>query len=290
MPALPEFNNPTRFLWGRFQQLNQWLGPHSLTLVIIAISSVAGVVLALIAQSINPEDRIVVGNTAGSLTVVIETGQSRIMIGAGPSRSHAADLAGRATRPWDRSIDLLIIPGWDDYHVPGVLGLIERRSVEGIAIIGLPGEDPAWTILERAATASDVPLRYVSNPSRLELPNNNSLLVAELAGEQEGIWARFTTSKFHIDVFDGYQLHDAQIDPRIAQLLDDTVTISMRSTALPSGSTPAVAVVPQPHWQRDFTGVDANFWAGVDRNEALVISLGAEELRIPQESIEPGID
>lgn len=290
MPSRSDWNSLPRFVCTRCQQLAQWLGPHTLTVILVLGSSVAGAILALIAHSIEPDDRIVIGNTAGSLTVLIESGQQRVMIGAGPSRSHAADLTGRATRPWDRTIDLLILPGWDEHHVPGALGLLERRSIDSIAVVGLPGEDPAWTMLERAATASSIPLRYVSRPSSLDIADNSQLLVAELPGNDEGMWTRFSSDNLHVDVFDSNQMANAQIDARIARLIDDHVTVSMRTTAIPAGSKPSVAIVPQPHWQNEFIGMDAHFWSGIDRNESLVISLDGDEIRIPQKQVEPGIN
>lgn len=285
-----DWNSLSRIVSARRRQLVLWLGPHTLTVVVVLGASAAGAILALIAHSIEPDDRIVVGNTAGSLTVVIESGQQRVVIGAGPSRSHAADLTGRITRPWERSIDLLILPGWDDLHVPGALGLIERRSVESIAIAGLPGDDPAWTLLERTATESDIPLRFISAPSSLELADDSHLFIAELTGDVEGIWTRFSNGSFHVDIFDSNQVENAQIDPRIAELIDDHITISMRMSAIPTDSKPSVAILPQPHWQHDFNEVDAHFVSGIDRNESLTISLDGGEVRIPQEQVEPGIN
>ncbi len=271
------------------QSLWRWLEPYVSSILIVAGATILGVSLAIIAQFIEPGDRVVVGNTAGTLTVLIESNQQRLLIGAGPSRSHAADLIGRSTRPWDRTVDLLILPGWDDHHVAGAIGLIERRSIDSIAVIGIPGNEPAWTLLERASSDFDIPLRYVDHPSSLDLDSRTSLLMSELDGDRDGAWLRFDYQGMAVDVIDSAETARARPDPRAADPVDDHLVISTRRVALPDASSPSVGIVAQPHWDFEFTELDAQYLASIDRNDRLTIGIDTERFRIHQDDLEPGM-
>jgi hypothetical protein len=62
-----------------------------------------------------------------------------------------------------------------------------------------------------------------------------------------------------------------------------------RTSSIPRSAVPGLAVVPQPHWRHEFGDIPARFWTGLDRNEHVIIELGPDEARIPEERVEPGI-
>lgn len=134
---------------------------HPLLITIIASVLLGGVSGELIAGA-SDGDRVIVGNTGGTLSGVIVAGGRMIVIGGGNARSDLADLVGRSTVPWRYHIDLLIIPGWDDHQPIGALGVIERGGVAEIVIAGQPDDTPVWIAVQQAAANNGIPVTIVN--------------------------------------------------------------------------------------------------------------------------------
>jgi hypothetical protein len=252
----------------------------------ILVLILAGIALAGATSRIEPADKIRVANTAGTLTTLVSFSDQRILIGAGGSRSHAADFIGRATRPWDREIDLLIIPGWDDQHVTGALGLLERRSVLGIAVVGIPDEDPIWTLLEREAEFRDVPLRYITRPSQLHLHGDSMVKLAETQGDDEGMIVRVALNDKRIDVVDAQNPTEIRGPIDSFDQASEHIVISTRSQLIPSTFAPTLAVVPDAFWAGDFEGFASPYQVSLARNQSVEIDVEDEALRLPLEQVE----
>lgn len=271
---------------GSLSEVTSHLRPHRWTLLIVV--ALLGVTTAapLIARSLPDRERIVVGNTAGMLTTMLEINGHRVLVGAGPTRSHAADLIGRSTRPWEREIDLLIVPGWDDSHAVGALGLLERRSVSGIAVVGVPGNEPVWTMLERSARAEDIALRYLSSPHHLALGKGIELRMSALE-EGSGAWIRLDYNGIRIDLIDATDVAEAA--PPVTQFehWNEHVIVNMRSQRVPDFAKPALMIRPMPFYYDEFQETSAQITEEVDRNEQVRLDLGDGEIRLPLEGDEP---
>lgn len=225
------------------------------------------------------------GNTAGTLTTMVETGDSRILVGAGPTRAHAADLIGRTTRPWDRVIDLMIIPGWDDSHAVGALGMLERRSVHSIAVLGLPGNEPVWTMLERRAQADDIRLRYLSSTHRLALSPDVELRLSSL-GQGIGAWVRMDYHGMRVDVLDTEDVSGAAPPEAHFQLRNEHLVVNMRSQRAPGFAEPRLLIRPMPFYRDEFQEPHAEFVREIDRNDQLRIELSEGEIRLPLKGVD----
>ena len=249
----------------------------------------SGILGALIIQQIDPDDRIRIGNTAGSLSSMIEVGDERILIGAGPTRSHAADLIGRSSRPWDRTIDLLVIPGWDDFHATGAMGLLERREIAGIAVVGIPGEAPVWTLLEREAQETDIPLRYLSGIKSLKFGNESFLTMSPLENtddSQVGSWIRLDHEGARFDFVDGASNEElGPVSPLISRN-NDHVVIAMRSGLEIDLQTPLVRVQPEPFHRGEFAESPHDFHIDLPRNDHVTLNVEAGAIRAPIDMIE----
>ncbi|MEX2425312.1 MAG: hypothetical protein WD401_00975 [Thermomicrobiaceae bacterium] len=279
------FNNSTdlSLIAGR---LRRWSSLYSANILLCLGAIVAGVLLAVTAPSIERGERLIVGNAGGTLAVVFELADSRILVGAGASRSHSADLIGRTTRPWDREIDLLIIPGWDDHHAAGALGLLERESVSSVAVAGLPGDSPIWTLLERESQESNVPIRYLDGSHFLELNDSTTLTLAALARSADGAWLRLDHHGTRIDVVDAPDVTSARPDPRTLPPRNDHLLINTRGQQLPSGAEPKLSLMPAPFWQSDFPGDGSPYWAGIRRNEHIVLDLAEDGIRVDLDEVD----
>jgi hypothetical protein len=265
--------------------LNSSLRTHAQHVIATAgVFALAGILAAAI-SAIETKDRIVAGNTGGSISVLLELEDSRVLIGAGPSRSHAANLVGGITRPWDREIDLLLLPGWDDHHAAGAIGLLERRSVNSIAVVGLPGEEPVWTHLERDAQLSDVSIRYLDRTHRLDLGDNSSLLLSSAVSGSNGSWFQLEHLGIQIDIIDAQDAEPARPDPRAFRNTNDHVVINMREPQTPGNLSPELLVSPSAFWHGDFNELESTYWTGVDRNDHVVLEIAEKQASIPLDSV-----
>jgi hypothetical protein len=112
---------------------------------------------------------VVVGNTGGTLSSVIQLDNRLIVFGGGNARSDLADLFGRSTVPWRRHIDLLILPGWDNQQALGAIGLLEHVNVTEIVILGQPSTETIWNVLLQSASSHAVPVTVLSGKNRIAL-------------------------------------------------------------------------------------------------------------------------
>jgi hypothetical protein len=251
------------------------------------VTVLLALLIVILIQFTETGDRLIVGNTGGSLSVLLEIGDERILVGAGPTRSHAADFVGRATRPWDGQIDLLVLPGWDDYHATGALGLMERRDVSGIVVVGLPGENPIWTLLEREAQRQDVPIRFIERAHQLGLVCDTELTLVDLSEVgQTGAWIRLEHQRARFDFVDAEEISSASPPSSVMQGSNEHIVVTMRSHEMPAQLTPVVAIRPQPFLSFEFSENDADFVANVPRNERVVVQLEDRQIRIPLDDLD----
>jgi hypothetical protein len=267
-------------------EIRRWTRPWTSHLVVYLGAILAGGLLATAATSVEPADRLIVGNTGGTLTTLIEVDRQRVLIGGGPSRSHSADLLGRSTRPWDNDVDLLIVPGWDEHHAVGALGLLERESVRSIAVAGLPGEAPVWTLLEREAQNLDVPVRFLSGGHTLNLSDSVALTTSSLMNEADGLWVRLEHSGKRVDIVEADDAETAFPDPRELAQVNNHVMISTRNQAIPADMTPMLHIFPRPFWQQDFLESGSPHQSAIDRNEHIVMELDDQRMRLPLDQVE----
>lgn len=228
-------------------------------------------------------DRLVIGGTSQELSVLLEIDGQRIVIGGGSSRSDLVDFIDRSTLPWDRQVDLLLVPAWDERHLPGALDLIERRPVRGIVLLGLPGSAPAWTLLERAAQARQITVRYVAEPQRVTLAD---LFWLELYPPADGNRERGTRVLIHLgDV--RVAVVDASKDDRDqwAATADAHLLVAMRQPPAGLGPVPLVAR-PLPRRPSDFVQIDVAYELVLDRGQRSTFRFTSHELRVPLAEVE----
>lgn len=253
---------------------------------IVLGSTILGLLLAGLVSNIETTQQLYVGNTGGSLSVVLELSEARVMIGAGPSRAHAADFIGRTTRPWDREVDLLVLPGWDDQHVAGALGLLERESVSGIAVVGIPDEHPSWTLLEREAEAQDIHISHLGREAQLTLDEMTRITFSEVDGSAAGSWVRLEHGGKRIDIIDTERGEHVIPPPATMTVANEHMLINTRGQSVPAGQSPALAVVPEPFWRNDFAPIETDYQVTLARNEQINIQLDENEIRMPLERVQ----
>jgi hypothetical protein len=231
------------------------------------------------------QDRLVIGNTAGTLSVLLQVDRLRIVIGGGESRSNLADFVDRTTLPWDRQVSLLVIPGWDEHHAAGALGLVSRGTADGIIVAGSNPRSPTWFTLADEARRNGIRARYLAGEHSLDITGGVSLRLED-AGSSDGEDQEGVTISLHY--------HDAEVlivgAPRSAggrwadviQASQDThVLISMRPPVDRAATSATVAVRSVPIWSTDLTATGAAYVANMTNGSRLTIRLQPEELCLP---------
>ena len=165
---------------------------HNPLFITVFAATLLGTFSGLLLARAGSDDRVVVGNTGGTLSGVVQVNGTIIVVGGGNARTDLADLVGRSTLPWHRHIAVLIIPGWDNQQPIGALGLIERGGVAQVVILGQPADNPAWIALEQAAAHDGIPVAVASGHNRIRVTDD--IQVDLLADEPNaGVTAEFTT-------------------------------------------------------------------------------------------------
>lgn len=231
-------------------------------------------------------DRVVIGGTGTELSVLIEVSGRRVVVGGGSSRSDLVGLVDRSTLPWDRSVDLLLVPAWDARHLPGAIELVDRGHVAQVLVIGLPEDDQAWAVLERLARARGTAVSYRDEPGRVPLAGDISVTVfppREAGSSSQGIRAVAELGRVRMALVDA---------PRNATTLWQAATGAHLVVALrtpPDDFGPTLLVRPVPRWATAFTSPPARYEIALDRGQRVTARFTGHEFRLPLEVIEPSL-
>lgn len=276
-------------LRGRVSAIAGRLAPRLTPRLIIPIGLLLAVLVGLafgrVMAGLGTDDRLVIGNTAGTLSALLQVHDTRIAIGGGDSYADFTDLVDRSTLPWKRRIDLLVVPGWDSRNAAGALGLVERGPVGGIAVIGTKGSAPEWGNMEETARRSGATVRYLAGEHRLTLTDGVSLTF-EAAGStgRTDAGAATITLDYHgakIVMVDAAASNDT-LWKQIAERGDTTrILVSLRSPSGPAGQGAQVAIQPSARRSSDLTNAGAQFTSDLDSGSRLTIRLNPGEIRIP---------
>lgn len=228
-------------------------------------------------------DRLVIGGTGQELSVLLEVAGQRVVIGGGSSRSDLVDFVDRSTLPWDRQIDLLVVPAWDERHLPGALELIERGHVRRLAVLGLPGNEPAWTLLERAAQARQVAVTFIAEPRRVTLTDSAWLTLhpSSDGSEDLGVYVLIRLGEVQVAVMDA---------PRGSvghwhAIAGSHLLVTLRQPPGESGPVPLVAR-PSPRRSGDIVPIEAQYELVLDRGRRVTLRFTGHELRVPLDAVD----
>jgi hypothetical protein len=163
----------------------------------VVLALVIGLVGGLWLARLGEGDQIVVGNTAGTLSAVIRVSGELIVVGGGNSSTDLSDLVGRATLPWSRRVDLLVVPGWDSPQAVGALGLIEADQVRSLAILGAVGNHPTWSLLQQSADQHDIPTSWPSGAQQVRLAGDVELDLLAPRQDTPAIPAALVRLRYH---------------------------------------------------------------------------------------------
>lgn len=87
--------------------------------------------------------RITVLPTADAVTYLIEDGDGRRIIVGGGASDGALRAFSERTRPWDRRLDLLVLPPPFRDHLPGATDIVRRTQTGRVIELGGPGTKPS---------------------------------------------------------------------------------------------------------------------------------------------------
>lgn len=269
---------------GFISRLGHQLTPRLLLGMVLVLGILLGVPAGLaLPAPVAHDDRMVIGNTSGGLAALLLLDGARVIVGGGRSRADLVSLVDRSMLPWERRIDLLILPARAPREAVGAIGLIERGHVARVALVGTPNDDPAWTVLLQEADRTGAIVEYVTVPSRVSLPGSSELLITPPEDRANSgpatIAVRYGGARLMlVDVpagSDGQRAISAVQTGPAAVL----VSLSAPSPSAPPGT--ALLVRPAPQGASEMTGPGAQFVADLDRGEWLTVDLRPGELRMP---------
>lgn len=240
----------------------------------LVIGLATGLALSLLLRSAQPRNSIVVGSTGTTLSAVLSFGGSTIVVGGGSYPHDGIELADRATVPWQRPYDLLVVPGWDTQHLPGTLGFVERRAVRAIAVIGVPDNDPTWTILERRTRAYGIGFTVVTEPSTVRISERMQLVLRPL---DRASHACLQVGAVIIGIVDAHPAAKS-VDP----CGRSSALILLRQSS--GGLTSPLVVRPQPRRASDLPRV-APYEVQLGRGQRVRLRVTEHEVRLEQKAL-----
>lgn len=259
--------------------------PRMMVPLLLLLTVTVGLAAGRVTAALGNDDRLVIGNTSGTLSAVLQVHGTRIAIGGGNSYADLTDFVDRSTLPWKRRIALLVVPGWDSRHAAGALGLVERGPVDGIAVVGSRGSAPEWGIMEEAAHRSGVRVRYLAGEHRLTIVDGVTLTFeAAVADGHADPGAATMTLNYHGAkiVFVDATTSNEKVWRQVKDGADTTpILVALRSPAALSGQGTKVAIRPVARHSSELADMGADFTGDLVAGSRLTIRLRPGEVRIP---------
>ncbi|MDI3341922.1 MAG: hypothetical protein QJR03_15465 [Sphaerobacter sp.] len=269
--------------------LAAWLtAPATWRLLVSVLLLALGIGLGLgwAAARLGQGDHLSVGNTGGSLSTLIRVSGKTIVVGGSASVDDLAEFVDRTTLPWQRHIHLLVVPA-DDELAMGALALVERGGVGAVAVLGLPGNDPVWTRLERAASDHGIEHRYLTGAHRVPLSDGSDLLLAAPAPDDARGGARALLRHGQVRV----RIAGPGASPDDHGVTGEPATALIQVLAVDAAPQSPVPVVVRPHAERAGTLAPdppaARFVTEIARGDRISISLERDTLRLPSDALRP---
>ncbi len=178
-----------------------------------------------------------------------------------------------------------MIPGWDSRHLAGALGLAERGSVDGIAVIGTRGSEPEWGIMEESARRSGAGVRYLAGEHRLTIEDGVSLTFEAVAsGDETDPGSTTITLNYHGAniVFVDAATSNQKVWSSVKDDAGTQILVSLRSPADLAGQGARVAIRPVARHSSDLAVSGAEYTGDLVSGSRLTIRLRPGEVRIPE--------
>ena len=254
---------------------------------VIALALVGGLFGGLAVGRLDDGDRIMVGNTAGTLSVVIRIDGRLVVVGGGDDRGDLRDLVGRATLPWARRVDLLVVPGWDSEQVVGALGLIEGGDVRSMTILGATSAHPGWALLEQAAGQRDIAVSHLIAEQQLALADGVSLQLQ--APPTTDTRAALVRLDYH-----GNEITLADIGTSGGETRADWDVLPLRTNLLiaarpvdPDLISAEVVLQPAARQRSELPPLAPGYVGELRPGERLAIRLSGDQVRLPANRLQP---
>lgn len=110
----------------------------------------------------DPELRIIMSGS--HVTTLLVTDSSRTLITNSSDRGATRSAIGYLARPWEPKITTLVAPA-NDRAAIGLWEALRLPSVRQVVVVGLPGSDPIWSVIESECRERDIDLVYAGAPA-----------------------------------------------------------------------------------------------------------------------------
>jgi hypothetical protein len=109
----------------------------------------------------DPELRIIMSGS--NVTALLVTETSRTLITSSNDRGATRSAIGFLARPWEPKVTTLVSPA-NDRAAIGLWESLRLPSVRQVVIVGIPGSDPIWSVIERECRDRNIDLVYAGTP------------------------------------------------------------------------------------------------------------------------------
>ena len=135
----------------------------------IACASILTIAAFWIAEQRASQPEIRVSATDQAISTQIVDGRQRILILNARGPQDARSVIGRLNRPWEPKPSTMIVDANRRHIAEAVWESIQRLPLQQIIVAGAPGDDPAWTTIDRHCRDHNIDLRFLDNQTTIRL-------------------------------------------------------------------------------------------------------------------------
>lgn len=263
--------------------------PRLFLVIVIPASVIVGLGLGWLTSTLDRGNRVVVGNTGKTLSMVVRSDDTFVVIGGGTSRTDLADLIDRSTLPWRRRISLLII-GTNSDQAMGAMSLLQRNGVDTVVVAGIPESEPIWDEIDRQAAQHHIPVKYLDRPTRIRITSSLTIdavpIEATTGKGSTGTLVRLRAGHLRFAWVAGISKNSKLTAGDPMYDLRSNLFVNADGGVTPSQATGAIlSITPAAARAASLRAITSRFAAILDTGERLPIRYSGDELRMPHDRV-----
>jgi len=140
-----------------------WRDRRMLVIIVVVTALVIAAGVPAVLWLTKPHQaQLVVTNTGGLPTAMIEEPDRRILILNTEDREEALAIVSRLSMALSSRLDVVIAPANDEI-APALLAIVDEVQPATVIVAGAPGAAPAWTSIEQSARRLGIDVRYTGD-------------------------------------------------------------------------------------------------------------------------------
>lgn len=160
-----------------------------------------------------------VAATDGALSAQIVDGETRILILNASGPQDGRSVLGKLNRPWEARPATVIVGADRQNIVEALWEVVQRLEPGQIIVVGAPGADTDWALLERYCRDHDIDLRFLDSETILDGPTVAVKIVPPLEDASSGTGSYVEISRGNMSI--GVELGSAPSGSRYHLIVAD---------------------------------------------------------------------